>query len=59
MKILVAYQSLTGNTKKVAGAIFEAIGDQKEMKELSQVMTRYSWASQLWGSGRRQKSRVS
>ncbi len=37
MKILIAYQSLTGNTKKVAEAVFEAIGHQKEMKELSQV----------------------
>lgn len=37
MKVLVTYQSLTGNTRKVAEAIFEAIGDQKEMKELSQV----------------------
>ena len=39
MEVLVTYQSLTGNTKKVADAIFEAIGDQKEMKELSQVTT--------------------
>jgi flavodoxin len=39
MKVLVTYQSLTGNTKKVAEAILEAIGDQKEMKELSQVTT--------------------
>jgi flavodoxin len=39
MKALVTFQSLTGNTKKVATAIFEAIGDQKEMKELSQVTT--------------------
>jgi len=39
MKVLVTYQSLTGNTRKVAEAIFEAIGDQKEMKELSQVTT--------------------
>jgi flavodoxin len=37
MKILVTYQSLTGNTKKVAGAILEAIGHQKDMQELSQV----------------------
>jgi flavodoxin len=37
MKILIAYQSLTGNTKKVAEAVFEAIDHQKEMKELSQV----------------------
>lgn len=39
MKVLVAYQSVTGNTKKVAAAIFEAISHQKEMKELSQVTT--------------------
>jgi flavodoxin len=39
MKVLVTYQSLTGNTKKVAEAVFEAIGDQREMKELSQATT--------------------
>jgi flavodoxin len=39
MQIFVTYQSLTGNTKKVAEAIFEAIGHQKEMQELSQVTT--------------------
>jgi flavodoxin len=37
MRVLVAYQSITGNTRKVATAIFEAIGQEKEMKELSQV----------------------
>ena len=37
MKVLVTYQSLTGNTKKVAAAIFEAIEQEKEMKELSQA----------------------
>lgn len=39
MKVLVTYQSLTGNTKKVAAAIFEAIEQEKEMKELSQITT--------------------
>ena len=39
MKVLVTYQSLTGNTKRVASAIFEAIGQQKEMKEFSEVTT--------------------
>ena len=37
MKALVAYQSLSGNTKKVAEAIFEAISHEKETKELGQV----------------------
>jgi flavodoxin len=37
MKVLVTYQSLTGNTKKVAEAIFKVIEQQKDMKELSQV----------------------
>ena len=39
MQVLVVYQSLTGNTKKVAEAIFDTIGHQKEIKELSQVTT--------------------
>ncbi len=39
MNVLVTYQSLTGNTKKVAGAIFAAIDHQKDIKELSQVTT--------------------
>jgi flavodoxin len=37
MKTLVAYFSQTGQTKKVADAIFESIEGDKEMKELSEV----------------------
>ncbi len=37
MKILVAYFSQTGQTKKVADAIFESIEGEKEMKELGEV----------------------
>ena len=37
MKTLVAYFSQTGQTKKVADAIFESIGGEKELKELSEV----------------------
>jgi flavodoxin len=37
VKILVAYMSKTGNTKKVAEAIFDGIGDQKEIKPIAEV----------------------
>jgi len=37
MKVLITYISRTGNTKKVAQAIFEEIKAKKEMKELSLV----------------------
>lgn len=37
MKVLIAYMSLTGNTKKVAEAISEEIQDEKEIKELSEI----------------------
>lgn len=37
MKVLVAYKSLTGNTKKIANAIFEEIDAEKEIKELGEV----------------------
>jgi flavodoxin len=37
MKILVAYLSQTGQTKKVADAIYESIEGDKELKELSEV----------------------
>ncbi len=37
MKILVVYMSQTGNTKKVAEAIFEEVQGNKEIKELSDV----------------------
>jgi flavodoxin len=37
MKILVAYISFSGNTKKVAEAMFLAIEGEKEMRELKEV----------------------
>jgi len=37
MKVLVAYMSKTGNTKKVAEAIFGEITDDKEIKPINEV----------------------
>lgn len=37
MKVLVTYMSKTGNTKRVAEAIFEEISDEKEMKPIDKV----------------------
>ena len=37
MKVLVAYMSQTGNTKKVAQTIFEEIADDKEIKRIEDV----------------------
>ena len=37
MKVLVTYMSQTGNTKKVAEAIFGEINDHKEIKPIDQV----------------------
>lgn len=37
MKVLVAYMSKTGNTRKVAEAIYEEISDEKEMKPIDEV----------------------
>jgi flavodoxin len=37
MRVLVAYMSKTGNTKKVAEAIFEGISDQKEIQPIDEV----------------------
>ena len=37
MKVLVAYMSKTGNTRKVAEAIFGEISDEKEMKPIDAV----------------------
>ncbi len=37
MKVLVAYISKTGNTRKVAEAIFEEIRDEKEIKTIDEV----------------------
>jgi flavodoxin len=37
MKVLVAYMSKTGNTRKVAQAIFEEIKDEKEIRPIDEV----------------------
>jgi flavodoxin len=37
VKVLVAYMSKTGNTKKVAEVIFEEIGDEKEIRPIDEV----------------------
>jgi flavodoxin len=37
MRILVAYYSLTGNTKKIAEAIYEALPEPKELKKLKEI----------------------
>ena len=37
MKVLVAYISQTGNTKKIADAIFNEIQVEKEIKELGEI----------------------
>ena len=37
MTVLVAYMSKTGNTKKVAQAIFEEISDEKEIRPIDKV----------------------
>jgi menaquinone-dependent protoporphyrinogen IX oxidase len=37
MRVLVAYMSKTGNTKKVAQVIFEEISDEKEIKPIDEV----------------------
>ncbi len=37
MRTLVAYMSQTGNTKKVAQAMFEEIADVKELKRIEEV----------------------
>ncbi len=39
MKVLVAYLSQTGNTRRVAEAIYGAIDAQKEIKPLSEVQS--------------------
>ena len=35
MKVLVTYMSLSGNTKKIAEAIFQEIQEEKEIKEIT------------------------
>lgn len=37
MKLLVAYMSISGNTKKIAEAIFEELPDTKEIKPLNEI----------------------
>jgi flavodoxin len=37
MKVIVVYMSLSGNTKKIAEAIFKEIKEEKEIKELSRI----------------------
>lgn len=37
MKVMVAYMSLTGQTKKIAEAIFREIREEKEIKELKEI----------------------
>jgi len=37
VKVLVAYMSKTGNTKKVAEAIFEEISDEKEIMPIDEI----------------------
>ena len=34
MKTLVTYSTLTGNTKKVAEAVFEAVSGEKEIMDI-------------------------
>ncbi len=37
MKVLVAYMTQSGNTKKVAEAVFDGVQGEKELKEFSEV----------------------
>jgi len=37
MKVIITYMSLTGNTKKIAEAIFQEIQEEKEIKELEKL----------------------
>ncbi|MFP4654372.1 MAG: flavodoxin family protein [Methanohalobium sp.] len=37
MKVLVTYMTQTGNTKKIADAIYDTIDDDKEIKEIKEV----------------------
>jgi menaquinone-dependent protoporphyrinogen IX oxidase len=39
IKTLITYSSLTGNTRKIAESIFKAIPDNKELKNLSEVVS--------------------
>ena len=37
MKTLVTYSTLTGNTKKVAEAVFEAVSGKKEIMDIKSI----------------------
>ena len=37
MKVMIAYMSLTGNTRKIAEAISQEIQEEKEIKELKEI----------------------
>ena len=37
MKVIIAYMSLSGNTRKIAEAIYGEIQEEKEIKELSEI----------------------
>jgi flavodoxin len=37
MKVIVAYFSWSGNTRKIAEAIFQEIQEEKEIKELNEI----------------------
>ena len=37
MKVIIAYMSETGNTKKIAEALFQEIQEEKEIKELNEI----------------------
>ena len=37
MKTLVTYSTLTGNTKKVAEAVFEAVSGEKEIMDIKSI----------------------
>jgi flavodoxin len=37
MKVIIAYMSQTGNTRKIAEAIFQEIQAEKEIKELNEI----------------------
>ncbi len=37
MKVIIAYMSQTGNTRKIAEAIFQEIQEEKEIKELNEI----------------------
>jgi flavodoxin len=37
MKVLVTYMTQTGNTKKIADAIYEAVDEDKDIKDINEV----------------------